>query len=236
MLEFIENTQDQRGFTLIEVMIVVAIIGILASIALPQFVAYRTRANNADAKSLINLMSSTQSNLNTELGAYGNIDNTFGGQILMATTTTPVGPTGPVNSQVDPLIAMGASPVTPGGRLEGTNGATGAMLAVPFGIGANMAIETTLPAAGAVGVNTSTTFAVKTRSISGDTVYGFDIDLPSSIFRVSNPVWVNAAGFSTNPPLAAKVTGIVIFDLDGNPTFPDVDGGGQPTPNYTLVE
>ena len=42
---------DQKGFTLIELMIVIAIIGILSAIAIPNFLSYRAKGKDTAAKS-----------------------------------------------------------------------------------------------------------------------------------------------------------------------------------------
>lgn len=64
--------KDEKGFTLIELMIVIAIIGILAAIAIPQFSNYRVRAYNSTAKEDLRNAATAQETYFTDIRSYAN--------------------------------------------------------------------------------------------------------------------------------------------------------------------
>lgn len=61
-----------KGFTLVELMIVVAIIGILAAITIPNFMSYRDKAKGAEAKSNLREIKTVMEMLVIDTGEWPN--------------------------------------------------------------------------------------------------------------------------------------------------------------------
>ena len=69
--------KNKKGFTLIELMIVVAIIGILAAIAIPDFLRFQAKARQSEAKTNLGAIFTTQVAYFGEQSTYAGGNNCF---------------------------------------------------------------------------------------------------------------------------------------------------------------
>ncbi|MDX8388301.1 MAG: prepilin-type N-terminal cleavage/methylation domain-containing protein [Ghiorsea sp.] len=170
---------NQKGFTLIELMIVVAIIGILASIAIPQFSSFRAKAFNSSAIADLHSLSLAQEGVYTDYQFYGSTQ-------LVATAAGAA-------------AGIAASVGAPSQILMVTATAVGQSM--PITMSKNVTAVSNALAAGTA----ATTVA---KHLSGDKAYGAETDQASIFFQpnfVANSVVAGTA--VANAAAGTNVTG-----------------------------
>lgn len=81
-----KNFVGQKGFTLIELMIVVAIIGILAAIAIPNFMQYQAKSKQSEAKTNLGGIYTSEVAYFGEQNAFSNDFGLIGFQVASTGT------------------------------------------------------------------------------------------------------------------------------------------------------
>lgn len=96
-----QNKKNQKGFSLIELMMVVVIIGVLAGVGIPQYQKFQMKARQSEVKSLLSSMYTSQKAFYAEWNQYYSDFNAVGyglsGALGYRVTFNAPGVAGPAN-------------------------------------------------------------------------------------------------------------------------------------------
>jgi len=204
--------RNRKGFTLIELMIVVAIIAILAAIAVPQYKAYVMKARNKKAIAQVQLARNAEASVEEQIDCYGITDDS-------ANLANAPGGNGDGTILAGPLPP--ASAAVAGGMITGDHPITGAIGAQPYEVAAGISAQCNTEGAN------NRTYQCVAYHVDADTHYAVDGDNDATIYWVRNPNWPGTVDPGDDFP--ATIPAVQV----GTDEFNGVDGGGAPTNTWT---